>query len=167
MYQKQIAKDSKDYFKDIKESHHIVNIRDKEIFEDISVKVRYDVPSCYPIYGCNPNDSSKEIGVLMDKNSEIGNMYKGTIVMKIAKDSNAEKPRGECLPFIPEEKEKNFLERKCPWNLNIQLYEVNLFYEIPNRDEFKVAFCIGERFIKFFVKIFFNNFLGKRCCKRN
>lgn len=129
-------------------------IRDKEIFEDISVKVRYDVPSCYPIYGCNPNDSSKEIGVLMDKNSEIGNMYKGTIVMKIAKDSNAEKPKGECLPFIPEEKERNFLERKCPWNLNIQLYEVNLFYPIPNRDEFKVAFSVGERFIKFFVKFF-------------
>jgi len=117
-------------------------IKNKNVFEMLSKKASYDKIGVYPIYGSNPSFDGNEMGLLMNTNSEIGHMYKGSLVMKIVKEVPKERPIITCEPFTPLETEI-FSDRKCSWRLYFELYDLNLF-RVVDINKIKVTFSCGK-----------------------
>lgn len=99
-------------------------------------------------YGSDPSKSKfAKISELMDNNTEIGMMYKGTVVMKVLKLDNIAKPiKG--TEYFTRSSNEDIYKKKKSWNFHLRLYKLYTFNESHSDDKIcKVYFNIGHLFI--------------------
>jgi len=124
-------------------------LKNRNFFENISKREFFDKIFSYPIYGSNPEFDSKETGLLMNNNPEIGHMYKGNVIMEVVKEIPLDKPiiAGESFTPLPSE---NFTDLNCYWKIYIKFYELNMFKKVKSSN-LKIAFCCGNNNLVFDV----------------
>ncbi len=109
-------------------------------------KNKYENPTKINFYGSDPSKlSNDKFSDLMNDNSEIGMMYKGTVVMKALKIDSA-KPIKSTEYFIRSINE-DIYKKKISWNFHLRLYKLFTF-NMSHSDgkSCKVFFNIGHLF---------------------